>query len=138
MNVHTFSDPAGAVVELLEHPAVAIRVSEGGRGSPLRIRTWCAIPSGRLMREATSAVEDVTHVDATCQEITARRVEVLQREGEVDSQTRCGILDAGAEADRSERSGRRKLHDQTVISWPEVAIQAPAQVLVEALGAINI
>jgi hypothetical protein len=90
------------------------------------------------MREATSAVEDVTHLYAPGQEIAAGGVEVLHGERQIDSQTRCGILDAGAKADRGERSGWRKLHDPKVVGWPEVAIQAPAQFLIEVLGAIDI
>src|SRR5258708_7934720 len=107
-----------ALFDFLKHPAVAIRVAEGGErkvGSALRIWTWRAIRSAGVMREATSAVEDVTHVHATSEEIGTRRVKVLYGERHVDNQTGCGVLDARAKADRGEGARRRKLHDAKVI-----------------------
>src|SRR5207302_8776989 len=125
--------------DLLQHPAVAIGVVEGSKRlirPSLRIGAWHAINRAVVMGEATSAVEYLADVHTAGQKIGTCRGDILHDEVQAQGRTERGILDAGAKADRGERSGWRKLHHPKFVTDDEIAIQAPTQALVEALGPI--
>jgi hypothetical protein len=79
-------------------------------------------------------VEDLADVHAASHEIGTRGVDVVHDQDQPLGRTGGGMADAGAEDDRGVRSGGRALHHPKVISNGEIGVQAPAQVLVEALG----
>src|SRR5215207_7826588 len=123
------SAPGDPGRDLLEQPAVAVRVAEGG------VREVRA--PGQVEPRGLRGLLDLADVDAAADEIRPGGVDVLDRQVQLLEGPGLHRRDALPEVDRSLRSRRRHLH------LPEVAevdidVQPPPQALIEAKRPIDI
>src|SRR5581483_11250604 len=119
-------------LDLLQQPAVAIRIPERGECAiaPLIRRP----PAGSVARSATPKLrawgrggEHVTHLRPVCDERAARAVDVRNNQIQRLGRARSGRRDIRAELDRARRPGRCELdHPETVVEG-EVGVETPAE-----------
>jgi hypothetical protein len=83
-------------------------------------------------------VVHVADVGAVPDEVGPGGVDVRDRENQPDRAPGPGRGEALAEVNRALRVGRRELHDPEVVADGKVGIQPPAEVLVEALGPVDV
>src|SRR5215217_8231451 len=93
-------------------------------------------PERRLSRTVT--VEHLAHVDTAIDELGAGRLDVGYDEIKSACRARHGRRTPGAELDRARRAWRRELDAPKRVTDHEVGIEAPAQVDVETLSAIDV
>src|SRR5215217_1771662 len=120
-------DPGG---DLLEQPAVAVRVAER------RVREVRA-PWYRLEARGPTLVH-LADVDAAADEIGAGGVDVVDREDQPVSRPGLSRREALAHVNRALRAGRRELHPADVVAGGEVRVQPPSEALIEALGPVDV
>src|SRR3954447_2402632 len=123
------SAPGDPGRDLLEQPAVAVRVAEGG---VREVR-----PPGQVDPGGLRLLLHLADVDAAADEILPGGVDVLDRQVQLLEGPGLHRRNALAEMDRGLRAGRRHLH------LPEVAevdidVQAPPKALIEAQCPIDI
>jgi hypothetical protein len=126
--------------DLLEEPAVAIRIIEGGKRevrATLRVVAGGA-PFTACVQEITLEMEGITDVDAVRGELGACGVDVIDHEERSLDGSRRRARKPLAEHDRAWRSRRSHLHQAPVFAGGEVAVQTPPQAPVESLGAFDI
>src|SRR3954454_9705505 len=125
-------DPAGEPGrDLLEQPAVAVRVAER------RVRE---IRAPRQVGEAGGLrlVLHLADVDAAADEIFSGSVDVLDSQVQPVKGSGLHRREALAEMDRALRVGRRHLHQPDVVADGKVGVQSPSETLIKALGPIDI
>src|SRR4051812_7304401 len=115
--------------DLLEQPAVAVRVAEGG------VREVRA--PGQVKPGGLRLLLHLADVDASADEILPGGVDVLDRQVELLERPGLHRRDALAEVDRGLRAGRRHLHLPEVAEV-DVDVEPPSQALVEAQCPIDV
>ena len=111
---------SGTRRDLLDGPAIAIRIAEIDEGAP-RLHV------------------DVADLDAAPDEFCARGVYVRDHQLETPDRPRPHVGDAGADRDRAGRSGRRQLDESKPLSHGDVDVGVEAGPLgIEGLGAVDV
>src|SRR6476659_2566244 len=110
--------------DLLEHPAVAIRVAER-RAREVRALFLLEARWPRLLHLAD--------LDAAADEVVPGGIDVGDHEDHPLSGAGLSRRAALAELDRAPRVGRRELHRPEVVADDQVDVQPPSEALVEAL-----
>ena len=123
-------------LDLLEQPAVAVRIAERG------VRAVGATVAGRgpARRGPPKAVKWNASLTSTPRPMSSARAASMSdttRYRFLD-RARRGRRDSLAEVDRARRAGRCHLHHPPVLAAGEIGVQPPPQALVEALGAIDV
>ena len=137
-------DPAGQPRrDLLQEPAVAVRVGERGKGAVggvagRRPTHATARAVGRELRARRAGVENLADRGAMGDEIRARSLDVGDNQIKPPGGAGRGRRDVGAELDRARRAGRRELDDAETIIEAEVGVEPPAEPAVEGLGPIDV
>src|SRR4051812_48567924 len=129
------SSAAGqALGDLLEPPAVAVRIAERGEravAGPLRI--WTV--AGFLTR---GAMEHLADVSAALDELRSSFLDVGDDQIHVLSRSGSRRGKPGADVDRAGRAGGSELDHAKAVVGGEVDVEAPPQTLVERLCAIYV
>ena len=137
-------DPAGQPRrDLLQQPAVAVRVAERGEGAVAavvgrRARSTRPRAVGLELGARLLGVEHLADLDAAGGELVARGLDVGDDQVEALGRARRGRGDLRAELDRAPRAGRRELDDPEAVVEGEVGVEPPAEARVERLGAIDV
>src|SRR4051794_40808815 len=116
--------------DLLEHPAVAIRVAER-----------CLREVRASLRRFDARGPPLLHradIDAAADEVVAGGVDVVDHEDHALGGARLSRRAALAELDRARRVRRRHLHRAEVVADDQVDVEPPSEALIEALRAIDI
>src|SRR5215208_3605582 len=107
--------------DLLELPAVAVRVAERG---PREVRARVVVePGGSVHRH-------LADVDAAADEIVPDSLDVADDEDHARGGSRLRRGATLAELDRARRVGRRELHRPDVVADDQVDVEAPPEALV--------
>ena len=118
--------------DLLEQPAVAVRIAERGIreiGATFRVRARKKAPP--------VAVEHLADLDAAAGEVFTGCVDVGDDQLQTLSGAGLGCGEAVPECDRASRVRGREL-DRPNVAESEVGIQPSSQALIEALGTIDV
>ena len=137
-------DPAGQPRrDLLQQPAVAVRVAERGEGAVAGVigrgpADATARAVGLELSARRPGVEHLADLDTAGDELVARSLDVGDDQVEALGRAGRGRRDVRAELNRAPRAGRRELDDPEAVIEGEVGVEPPAQRLIEALGAIDV
>ena len=137
-------DPAGQPGrDLLQQPAVAVRVAERGEGAVAGvIGRGAADATARAVGLELSArrpgVEHLADLDTAGGELVARSLDVGDDQVEALGRAGRGRRDVRAELDRAPRAGRRELDDPEAVIEGEVGVEPPPEPPVELLRAVDI
>src|ERR1700722_11019339 len=126
---------------LLEDPAVTVRIAEGGvRGVTFPLRIWATDQTFRagVVEYPTGVVKKLADLDATAKQFVADGLDVGDDQVQPPRRTGRGYGNVFAEGDRASGAGRRELDHPVVIPGRVVEVESPAQGAVEALGAIDV
>src|SRR5687768_459560 len=110
--------------DLLEQPAVAIRVAER------RVRE---VRAPWQIEARGPTLVHLADIDAAADEIVPGGVDVFDREDQPVSGPRLRPREALAEVDRALRVGRRELQHPELVAGSQVGVQPPSEALIEAL-----
>ena len=83
-------------------------------------------------------MEYLAHIDTAIHELIACGFNIGYDKIETACGAWCGRCESLAEVDRTSGSGRRELYAPELIPRHEIAIEPPAQALIEALRTLNI
>src|SRR6516165_9370722 len=121
--------------DLLDQPRVAIGIGEG-RERPVAGALGVGARLPRLDRERR-AVPDVTHLDATADELVIGGLDVGDDQLPLGRAWR-GRREFLAERDRGPRARGCELDDAKPLHRGDVAVEAPTQALIELLGSVDV
>ena len=130
-------------LDLLEQPAVAVRIAERGERAIAGV-VGCgpADSTARAVALELSSrrpgVEHLADLGTAGDELVACSLDVGDDQVEALGRARRGRRDVRAELDRAPRAGRRELDDPEAVIESEIGVQPPPQAPVEALGAIDV
>src|SRR4051812_7113341 len=88
--------------------------------------------------EAAVEMEHVARVDVVFDEAGSRGIDVFDNQKQSLHRARYGSRYSLTEDDRAWRAGRRELDYAPIVTRGEIGVQAPPQIAVERLGAIDI
>lgn len=127
--------------DLLEHPAVAVRVAERGVGAiagAVRIRSGHPALGPGAVEHPALVVEHLTDLHAAAGELGPGRLNVGDDEVKSLGGARCGGGEPRTEDNRARRAGRGHLDDPEVLTTRDVGVEPPPQALIETLGPVDI
>src|SRR5215813_5535024 len=121
--------------DLLDQPRVAIGIGEA-RERPVAGALGLGARLPRLDRERR-AVPDVTHLDATADELVIGGLDVGDDQLPLGRAWR-GRRESLAERDRGPRARGCELDDAKALHRGDVAVEVPTQALIEFLGSVDV
>jgi hypothetical protein len=136
-------DPAGEPRrDLLQEPAVAVRIAEGGERPVAAVGRSAATAGARVRVVEPAAglcfVERLADLDPVRDQLVARSLEVGDDQVQVLGRARRRRGEVRAELDRAAGARRRELDDAEVVTGGEVGVEPPAEASVELLRAVDI